>query len=270
MAARITRAKHKIIAAHIPYRLPRGAELPDRLDGVLMVLHLMFTTGHTAPAGAVLQRRELAADALDLARMLAVIAPDEPEVLGLLALLQLTHARRAARQSADGALVLLEQQDRSRWDVELVAAGLQSLQLARPRLGPSRPPGRYLLQAGIAAAHAEAESFEATDWMSIVRLYDRLLLAWPSPVVRLNRAVAVAYLDGPAAGLAEVDALAAERALAQYHYLPAVRGEMLARLRRHDEAATEFRRALSLTTNEAEQRHLRQRVAAMGANVNDV
>jgi RNA polymerase sigma-70 factor (ECF subfamily) len=267
MAARITRAKRKIVAAHIPYRLPRDGELPDRLDGVLGVLHLMFTTGHTAPAGEVLQRRELADDALDLARMLAVVAPDEPEVLGLLALLQLTHARRTTRQHPDGTLVLLEQQDRGRWDAELVTAGLQSLHLAGRRLGPTRPPGRYLLQAGIAAAHAEAPTFETTDWLSIVRLYDRLLQVWPSPVVRLNRAVAVGYCDGPEAGLAELEPLAAEAVLARYHYLPAARAEMLARLGRRDEAARAFTLALTLTSNHAEQRHLRQRVDAMGSGI---
>jgi RNA polymerase sigma-70 factor (ECF subfamily) len=269
MAARITRAKRKIVAAHIPYRVPRDAELPERLDGVLSVLHLMFTTGHTAPAGEVLQRRELADDALDLARMLAVVAPDEPEVLGLLALLQLTHARRTARQRPDGTLVLLEHQDRGRWDRELVTAGLETLHVANRRLGPTRPPGRYLLQAGIAAAHADATTFDATDWRSIVRLYDRLLLAWPSPVVRLNRLVAVAYLEGPEAGLRELDALDAPQ-LARYHYLPAARGEMLSRLGRNDEAADAFALAVSLTTNKAEQRHLRQRIHATGTSVQNL
>lgn len=262
MAARITRAKRKIVAAKIPYRVPPDSELPDRLDGVLTVVHLIFSTGHTAPAGAGLQRRDLAEDALDLARLLAVLAPDEPEVLGLLALLQLTHARRSARE-VDGAVVLLADQDRSRWDAGLLTQGLNTLAVANRRLGPTRPRGRFLLQAGIAAVHAEAPTFESTDWTSAVRLYDLLLLAWPSPVVRLNRAVAVGFRDGPQAGLAALDALAEERALATYHYLPAARADLLARLGRTAEAVTAYTDALALSRNETEQNFLRGRRAAL-------
>jgi RNA polymerase sigma-70 factor (ECF subfamily) len=262
MAARITRAKRKITAAQIPYRLPPDAELPDRLDGVLAVLHLIFTTGHTAPSGAALQRRDLAEDALDLTRVLAVLMPDEPEVLGLLALLELTHARRPARE-IDGRLVLLADQDRSRWDADLVARGLHSLTLAGTRLGPTRRPGRYLLQAGIAAVHAEASTFEQTDWDGAVRLYDRLLEVWPSPIVRLNRAVATGFRDGPAAGLAQLDALGAEPALSSYHYLPAARAELLLRLGRRDDAARAYAQALSLVGNEAERAFLSERVARL-------
>lgn len=265
MAARLTRAKRKIVTADIPYRVPGDAELPERLDAVLTVIHLISTTGHTAPSGSSLQRPDLAARALDLARMLAVLMPDEPEALGLLALLELTHARHPARERPDGTIILLADPDRSLWDAALMESGLAHLRLAGQRLGPSRRPGRYLLQAGIAAVHAEATDFAETDWGAAVRLYDRLLERWPSPVVALNRAVAVSFRDGPAAGLAELDALASDSRLARYHYLPAARADLLARLGRTEEARDAYQAALSLVTNDAERAFLLGRVDALGA-----
>ncbi len=264
MAARLTRAKHKIVAAGIPYRVPGDADLPERLDAVLTVIHLISTTGHTAPSGGTLQRPDLAAQALDLARMLAVLMPDEPEALGLLALLEMTHARQAAREGPDGTLVLLADQDRSRWDAALIERGLAHLQLAGRRLGPDRPPGRYLLQAGLAAVHAEAPSFDDTDWVAAVLLYDRLLERWPSPVVALNRAVAVSFRDGPETGLAELDALGSDPRLAQYHYLPAARADLLAQLGRNDDARAAYEEALALVTNDAERTFLLARADALG------
>lgn len=260
MAARITRAKRKIVTAGVPYRVPTPEDVADRLGGLLAVIHLVFTTGHTAPAGQSLQRRDLAADAVDLSRMLAVLMPDEPEALGLLALLELTYARRNTRQTSEGALVLLAEQDRSRWDTSLISQGLRTLERAGRRLG-SRPPGRYLLQAGIAAAHAEAPTFADTDWVSIVALYELLHAAWPSPVVALNRAVAVAYRDGPEAGLDAVAAIADDPVLVRYHYLPAVRADLLRQVGRSDEARAAYEQALAQVTNEAERAFLRARLA---------
>ena len=264
MAARLTRAKHKIVAAGIPYRVPGDADLPERLDAVLTVIHLISTTGHTAPSGSTLQRPDLAAQALDLARMLAVLMPDEPEALGLLALLEMTQARQAAREGPDGTLVLLADQDRSRWDAALIERGLAHLQRAGQRLGPDRPPGRYLLQAGLAAVHAEAATFDDTDWAAAVLLYDRLLERWPSPVVALNRAVAISFRDGPETGLAELDALATDPRLAQYHYMPAARADLLAQLGRNDDARAAYEAALALVTNDAERTFLLARADALG------
>lgn len=263
MAARLTRAKQKIVTARIPYRVPADADLPERLDAVLTVIHLISTTGHTAPSGGSLQRPDLAAGALDLARMLAVLMPDEPEALGLLSLLELTQARQAAREGADGSLVLLADQDRSRWDAASIEAGLAHLDLAGQRLGPSRRPGRYLLQAGIAAVHADAATFADTDWTAAVLLYDRLLERWPSPVVALNRAVAISFRTGPVAGLAELDALTSDPRLAQYHYLPAARAELLAKLGRTDEARAAYDQALALVTNDPERAFLQSRATSL-------
>lgn len=268
MAARLTRAKHKIVTAGIPYRVPDDDELPERLDAVLAVIHLIFTAGHTAPTGSALQRPDLSARALDLARVLAVLMPDEPEALGLLALLELTHARHAARHGADGGLVLLADQDRSRWDQALVDGGLGHLGLAGQRLGPTRQPGRYLLQAGIAAVHAEAPDFASTDWPAAVLLYDRLLERWPSPVVALNRAVALSFRDGPETGLASLDALAADDRLSGYHYLPAARADLLARMGRRDDARSAYASALALASNEAERSFLAGRIADLGLGDN--
>jgi RNA polymerase sigma factor (sigma-70 family) len=191
MAARITRAKKKIASARIPYRVPPAAELPERIDAVLTVVHLLFTTGHAAPAGADLVRRDLVERALDLARMLRHLLPDDADVAGLLALILLTDARRATRVAADGRLLLLEEQDRSQWDQTAIAEGAALVREALRR----RPPGRFALQAAIAAVHAEAPRWEDTDWREVLALYDVLVGVWPSPVVALNRAVAVGMAD---------------------------------------------------------------------------
>jgi len=260
MAARITRAKKKIATAHIPYRVPGDDDLAERLDGVLTVIHLAFTAGHVT-TGAVLVRVDLVERALDLARVLAVLMPDEPETLGLLALLELTDARRAARVDVDGALVLLEDQDRSLWDRAQIERG-DALVVRGLRLTTTDdPPGRFLLQACIAGEHAAASTWGTTDWQAIVLLYDRLLVAWPSPVVRVNRAVAVSFAVGPEEGLALLDACAAEPALRSWHYLPAARADLLRRLGRRADAATAYRAALGLVSDGAERVYLRTRLA---------
>ncbi|MFE9691238.1 RNA polymerase sigma factor [Micromonospora sp. NPDC005806] len=257
MAARVTRAKKKITAARIPYRVPEAAELPERLDAVLTVIHLLFTAGHTAPTGADLVRADLVERALHLTRMLLALMPDEPEVRGLLALLLLTDARRTTRTDLDGRLLRLEEQDRSVWDRAAIEEG-NRLVLGAFRTGRV---GRYALQAAIASLHAVAPSYAATDWPQIVRLYDELLKRWPSPVVTLNRAVAVSMVDGPSAALAEVDALAEDARLAGYHYLPAIRADLLRRLDRPEEAADAYRAALTLVDNDAEREFLTARLA---------
>jgi RNA polymerase sigma-70 factor, ECF subfamily len=265
MAARVTRAKKKIVAARIPYRVPGPAELPDRLDAVLTVVHLLFTTGHTAPAGVQLVRDELVERALALGRMLATLMPDEREVAGLLALMLLTHARRGSRLDADGQLVLLEDQDRSVWDRELMERGHQLvLQAVR-----GRHPGRFALQAAIAALHGQARSWESTDWPQILGLYNLLVLVWPSPVVALNRAVAVSMVDGPAAGLAELRSLEDGGRLASYHYLPAAKADFLRRLGRVEEARTAYSEALALAGNEPEREFLVKRLAGLGRSRSD-
>ena len=257
MAARVTRAKKKISAARIPYRVPDSSELTERLDAVLSVIHLLYTTGHTAPSGADLVRADLVERALHLARMLLALMPDEPEVRGLLALLLFTDARRVTRTDAEGRLRLLEDQDRSLWDRAAIDEG-RRLVLDSFRTGRV---GRYALQAAIASLHAIAASYEATDWPQILGLYDQLLLVWPSPVVALNRAVAVSMVRGPEAGLAEIGSLARDGRLDGYHYLPAVRADLLRRLGRRDEAATAYQAAIDLVDNEAEQQFLAARLA---------
>ena len=263
LAARITRAKKKIAATAIPYRVPEGPELAERTDDVLTVVHLVFTAGHTATGGDELVRADLVARSLDLARVLATLLPEDPEVVGLLALLELTDARREARVGADGELVLLEDQDRSRWDRTSIEHGLAMLDRGLRLTGPQRPPGRFLLQAALAAVHAEAATWDDTDWAAAVLLYDQLLVVWRSPVVALNRAVAVGFADGPAAGLAALDGLADEPMLARYHYLPTARAELLRRLGRGAEAAAAYRDALTLVTAEPERRHLERRLATL-------
>jgi RNA polymerase sigma-70 factor (ECF subfamily) len=259
MAARVTRAKKKISAARIPYRVPGPAELPDRLDAVLTVIHLLYTTGHTAPAGPDLVRAELVERAIGLARMVCELMPDEREARGLLGLMLLTDARRATRSAADGRLLLLEEQDRSRWDRAAIAEGT-GLVTGALRGRPGRP-GRFLLQAAIAAVHAEAPSYADTDWPQLLRLYDELLNAWPTPVVALNRAVAHAMTDGPEAGLADIEAIDRDGRLAGYRYLPAARADLLRRLGRLQDAADAYRTALGLTENAAERAFLAGRIA---------
>jgi RNA polymerase sigma-70 factor (ECF subfamily) len=257
MAARITRAKKKIATARIPYRVPPAAELPERIDAVLTVVHLLFTTGHAAPAGADLVRRDLVERAVDLARMLRMLLPDDADVAGLLALLLLTDARRATRVGSDGRLLLLEEQDRSQWDRSAISEGATLVREALRR----RPPGRFALQAAIAAVHAEASRWEDTDWREVVALYDVLAGVWPSPVVALNRAVAVGMADGPEAGLAAVDALRDEPQLASYSYTAAARADFLRRLGRYDEARASYDEALLLTENDVERDFLLRRLA---------
>jgi RNA polymerase sigma-70 factor (ECF subfamily) len=256
MAARITRAKKKIGAARIPYRVPSAAELPERIAAVVEVVHLLFTTGHTAPAGADLVRRDLVERALDLARMLRALLPGSADVAGLLALVLLTDARRATRLDPDGRLVLLEDQDRSRWDAAEIAEGVA---LVREALA-QRPPSRYALQAAIAAVHADSPSWEQTDWQEVVALYGVLGQLWPSPVVALNRAVAIGFATGPAAGLAALDELAAEPQLAGYGYLAAARADFLGRLGRRREAVEAYTEALHLSENEVEREFLQGRI----------
>jgi RNA polymerase sigma-70 factor (ECF subfamily) len=256
MAARLTRAKRKIAAAGIPYVVPGPADLPARLDAVLTVVHLLSTTGHTAPSGDALVRVELADRALDLARMLHALLPDEREVAGLLALLLVHDARHATRTDEAGRLVLLEDQDRAAWDRAAIAQA-DELLVAALRDGS---PGRFTLQAAIAALHAQAPTYEDTDWPQILALYDELLQTWPAPVVALNRAVAVAMVHGPAAGLADVEALERDGELAGYRYLPATKADLLRRLGRHEEAADAYRAALALTDNATERAFLAEQM----------
>jgi RNA polymerase sigma-70 factor, ECF subfamily len=256
MAARLTRAKKKIAAARIPFAVPSAADLPGRVDAVLTVVHLLYSTGHTAPSGGDLVRDDLCERALDLARLLQRLLPDDREAAGLLALLLVHEARRATRTDPNGKLLRLEDQDRSLWDRALIAEA-DRLVVAALRSGP---PGRFTLQAAIAALHAQAPSYDATDWPQILALYDELLRVWASPVVGLNRAVAVSMVDGPAAALAEVDALAEDDRLAGYRYLPATRADLLRRLGRHAEAADAYRAALALTDNATEQEFLTDRL----------
>jgi RNA polymerase sigma factor (sigma-70 family) len=261
MAARITRAKKKIAAAGIPYRVPSALELPARVDAVLAVVHLVFTTGHTAPVGDRLRRGDLVERSLDLTRILRALLPDNADVAGLLALILLTDARRATRVDEAGELILLADQDRSQWDRAEIAEGIALVHEALRR----RPPGRFALQAAIAAVHAEAPSWEATDWNELVALYDVLGQVWPSPVVALNRAVAVGFARGPEAGLAELDTLAEEPQLATYAYLSASRADFLRRLGRNADARVAYEEALTLTDNDVERRFLEARLAALNA-----
>ena len=260
MAARLTRAKKKIAAARIPYAVPAAEDLPARVDAALSVIGLLYATGHAAPTGPDLVRADLTARALDLARMLATLLPQEREAAGLLALLLAHEARRATRTDAAGRPLRLEEQDRSRWDRAQIAEA-DRLIVGALEAGP---PGRFTLQAAIAALHAQASTYEATDWPQIRTLYDALLARWPSPVVALNRAVAVAMVDGPAPALAEVDAIARDGRLEDYRYLHATRADLLTRLGRDREAAAAYRRALELSGNVAEQELLAERLAALG------
>ncbi|WP_239090774.1 RNA polymerase sigma factor [Asanoa iriomotensis] len=259
MAARITRAKRKIGAAGVPYRVPGVQELPERLDAVLTVVHLFYNAGHTAPSGTELLRVDLVERALHLARMLHQAMPDQPEVRGLLALLLLTDSRRGTRTDAQGRLLRLEDQDRTAWDRTAIDEGHR---LVEEALSDGRI-GRYTLLAAIACVHARAVTFSDTDWSRVVRLYDVLLTIWPSPVVALNRLIADSMLHGPRAGLVALDALVGDGTLASYHYVPAVRADLLRRLGDRVAAAAAYREALALVGNDAEREFLATRLAEL-------
>ncbi|MCY1389200.1 RNA polymerase sigma factor, sigma-70 family [compost metagenome] len=260
IAQRIVRAKAKIRDARIPYQVPALAELPERLDNVLRVIYLVFNEGYSATSGDSLTRTDLSAEAIRLARLLLELLPD-PEVMGLLALMLLHDSRRAARATADGELILLDEQDRSLWDQAQIAEGLALVSQALA----SRRVGVYLLQAAISAVHAQAPDAARTDWRQIVGLYDVLRRLVPSPVVALNRAVAVAMRDGPEAGLAEVDALLEDGELRDYHLAHAARADFCRRLGRKDEARAAYHSALALVRQEPERRFIEKRLRELEA-----
>ena len=255
MAQRLVRAKGKIRAANIPYRVPREADLPTRLRSVLAVVYLIFTEGYTATAGEHLVRADLCAEAIRLGRLLAELMPGEPEVLGLLALMLLTESRRTTRTTPDGDLVLLADQDRSRWDADLIEEGQN---LVRQCLRRDRP-GPYQIQAAINAVHSDAPTAALTDWWQILQLYNQLLALTPTPVVALNRAVAVAEVDGPEAALAIVDVLD----LDSFHLFHAIRADLLSRLGREAEAAQAYQAAINCTEDAPERAFLRRRREAL-------
>jgi len=262
MAQRLVRAKRKIRQARIPFRVPDADELPARVPAVLRVVYLIFTEGYAATSGAALVRGDLTDEALRLGRILHRLLPAQREVAGLLALMLLIDARRPARMDARGRIVLLDDQDRSLWNADQIAEGrrlvVESL--------TGGPPGPYALQAAIAAVHDEAANVATTDWPQVVALYDVLRTVDPSPLIELNRAVAVAMVDGPAAGLALLETLIADGRLAGYHLLPAARADLLRRLGRTAEAAQAYRHALELVGNEPEREFLRRQLATLGVS----
>jgi RNA polymerase sigma-70 factor (ECF subfamily) len=264
LAQRIVRAKAKIRETHIPYEVPTPQELPERLGAVLQVIYLVFNEGYSAAAGAEVTRAELTGEAIRLGRLLTELQPEleapMPEIMGLLALMLLQESRRAARTSPTGELILLENQDRSLWNREQIAEGVALVEKALN----SRRFGAYTLQAAIAVVHAEAESTAATDWRQIVALYNQLLRIHPSPVVHLNRAVAIAMRDGPEAGLAHIDALLAHGELANYYLAHSARAEMYRRLGRTAEARSAYEKALVLTQQEPERQFLQERIRQLG------
>ena len=262
IAQRIVRAKRTLADARVPFEVPRGAEFTARLSSVLQVIYLVFNEGYSATAGDDWLRTALCEDALRLGRILAELVPEEPEVHGLVALMEIQASRARARVGPNGEPVLLLDQNRARWDQLLIHRGLAALQRAES-LADERGP--YTLQAAIAACHARARTARETDWARIAALYDVLAERTPSPIVELNRAVAVGMAEGPAAGLALVDALMGEPSLRSYHLLPSVRGDLLAKLDRHEEARTEFERAASLTRNARERALLLERAQASAA-----
>jgi len=258
VAQRIVRAKAKIRNARIPYEVPSASELPKRLDTVLRVVYLVFNEGYSASSGTALTRHDLSSEAISLGRLLVELLP-EPEALGLLALMLLHDSRRAARTSPTGDLVLLEHQDRSLWNGDFIKEGslLVERALAASQVGP------YSIQAAIAAVHANAATATTIDWAQIVALYDLLMRAGPSPVVELNRAVAVAMRDGPSVGLALIDTIMARGDLTDYHLAHAARADLCRRLGRNAEARVSYKRALSLTEQEPERRFLERRLAGL-------
>jgi RNA polymerase sigma-70 factor (ECF subfamily) len=262
VAQRIVRAKRTLTEQRVPYEVPRGAALGDRLSSVLAVIYLVFNEGYAATAGEDWVRPALCEEALRLGRILAELAPQEPEVHGLVALMEIQASRLGARTAPDGTPILLLDQNRARWDQLLIRRGLGALERAE-RLGAERGP--YVMQAAIAACHARARTPDATDWSRIAELYAELAERTPSPVIELNRAVAVSMAQGPQAGLALVDALTAEPTLKNYHLLPSVRGDFLKKLGRNAEARAEFERAASLTQNVRERKLLLDRAAALGS-----
>jgi len=264
LAQRLVRAKQKIREAAIPYRVPPREKLPDRLKAVMLVIYLVFNEGYAASSGEARVRRALCAEAIRLGRHLAKLTPHEPEVRALLALMLLHDSRRDARVDLQGDIVLLDDQDRSRWDHPQIQEGLELVESAlRARV----PPGSYALQAAIAAVHAQAARASDTDWRQIADLYERLMRITDSPVVKLNHAVAVGMAEGPARGLELLNAFAVREELGHYHVFPATRADLLYRLERWDDAAGAYRQALALTTNEAEQRFLRRRLSETEARV---